>query len=166
MGAWGYPLDLFDLRIITKMLLDKSGRKVAKFGPTNLPGLEWAKSFVSRHKSLLSFRQCSNINPNRVSLSKEVIEQYFQNLEESLDGVPSENTANFDETNFSDDPGSKNVLVKRGCKYPERIMKHSKTGFSVMFCGTALDVLLPVYIVYKSENMWSTWCRGGPSKAR
>ncbi|XP_069679968.1 tigger transposable element-derived protein 2-like [Periplaneta americana] len=166
MGDWGYPLDFFDIRIITKMLLDRMGRRVAKFGPTNLPGLDWAKSFLSRHKNVLSLRQSTNINPNRASLSREVVEQYFDNLKISLNGVPPENISNFDETNFGDDPGSKNVLIKRGSKYPERVMTHSKTGFSVMFCGTATGVLLPVYVVYKSENMWSTWCRGGPSKAR
>ncbi|KAK3732958.1 hypothetical protein RRG08_002568 [Elysia crispata] len=32
-----------------------------------------------------------------------------------------------------------------------------------MFAGTAAGDLLPPYVIYKSENLWNTWCEGGPS---
>jgi len=35
-----------------------------------------------------------------------------------------------------------------------------------MFCGNADGEMLPPYIVYKSEAMWSTWTEGGPHGAR
>lgn len=54
MGAWGYPFDLFDLRVITKMLLDRMGRRVAKFGSTNLPGLDWAVIFKQAQNTIIS----------------------------------------------------------------------------------------------------------------
>jgi len=51
----------------------------------------------------------------------------------SIEGVPPENLLNFDETNLSDDPGRKKVLMKKGTKYPERIMSHSKSAVSIIF---------------------------------
>ena len=73
---------------------------------------------------------------------------------------------NYDETNLTDDPGSKRAIVKRGEKYPERIMDTTKSAVSLMFCGNAEGTLLPPYVVYKSEHLWSTWCEGGPSGTR
>ena len=31
-----------------------------------------------------------------------------------------------------------------------------------MFAGTASGELLPPYIIYKSKNLWQSWCEGGP----
>ncbi|KAK6167093.1 hypothetical protein SNE40_021197 [Patella caerulea] len=31
-----------------------------------------------------------------------------------------------------------------------------------MMCGSAHGDLLPVYTVYKSAELWDTWCEGGP----
>ncbi len=31
-----------------------------------------------------------------------------------------------------------------------------------MFCGSAAGVLLPPYVVYKSKNVYDSWCAGGP----
>ena len=30
-----------------------------------------------------------------------------------------------------------------------------------MYAGSAAGLLLPTYIVYKAENLWSTWMEGG-----
>lgn len=76
---------------------------------------------------------------------------YFGNLEKTVEGVPPQNIANYDETNFTDDPGSKKAIFRRGIKYPENIMAHSKTSTSVMFCGTATGVILPLYVVYRAR---------------
>ena len=73
---------------------------------------------------------------------------------------------NYDETNFTDDPGRKKAVVKRRSKYPNRIMNFTKTSTSVMVAGTASGCLLPPYVVYKAQNMWDTWTTGGPEGAR
>lgn len=31
-----------------------------------------------------------------------------------------------------------------------------------MFCGNAAGHCLPPYVVYRAENMWSTWTENGP----
>lgn len=35
-----------------------------------------------------------------------------------------------------------------------------------MLAGSASGKLLPPFVVYKSNKMWSTWCEGGPNGAR
>lgn len=98
-------------------------------------------------------------------MSQEILNDYFHNLAESVDGVPPDNILNY-ETNLSDDPGRAEVLTKRGSKYPERIMNQSKSSISLMFAGTASGCLLPPYVVYKSLNMYDTWTQGGPEGTR
>jgi len=33
-----------------------------------------------------------------------------------------------------------------------------------MFCSAASGLVLPVYVVYKGEHLWSTWLEGGAVK--
>ena len=53
-----------------------------------------------------------NIKRVRAAVTRATISEYFSNLETSLEGVPSSNVINYDETNFSDDPGQVIVIVK------------------------------------------------------
>lgn len=87
-------------------------------------------------------------------------------MEIELDGIPEENIWNYDETNLRDDPGAKKVICKRGQKYIERIMESTKSCTSIMFCGNASGDMIPPYVVYKSEHLWSTWTEGGPVGCR
>lgn len=80
--------------------------------------------------------------------------------------MPDENIWNYDETNLRDDPGSSKVICKRGLKYVERIMESTKSCTSLMFCGNGTGDMLPPYVVYKSEHLWSTWTEGGPAGCR
>ena len=70
-----------------------------------------------------------------------------------MEGVPPDCIFNY-ETNLSDDPGRKKCLVKRGTKYPERIINNSKACTSLMFCGSA------------TGQLYQGWVEGGPHKAR
>lgn len=45
-------------------------------------------------------------------------------------------------------------------------MAHSKTSTSVMFCGSATGEILPIYVVYKAQNVYDTWIKDGPPGAR
>lgn len=88
------------------------------------------------------------------------ITEYFEHLSVELEGIPASNVINYDETNLCDDPGRKKIIVKRGCKYPERITNHSKSSTSIMFAASGSGVLLPCYIVYKAQNMYYIWTLG------
>ena len=53
------------------------------------------------------------------------------------------------------------MVVKRGTKYPEGIIKSLKSSTSLLLAGTAAGKLLPVYVVYKSEELWDTSTENG-----
>ncbi|XP_060855246.1 uncharacterized protein LOC132932919 [Metopolophium dirhodum] len=131
-AEWGYPMDTMDLRMIVKHICDKKGIVIKRF-KDNMPGHEFALSFLKRHAKSITPRICQNIKRARAAVSPEQIDNYFNNLEVSIEGVPSSNIINHDETNLSDDPGRSKVIAKKGMKYPERIMNSTKSATSIMF---------------------------------
>lgn len=80
------------------------------------------------------------------------------------------NIINYDETNLSDDPEflteEKCYLTKRGAKYPERVMNHSKASTSLMMAASANGTLLLCYVVYKSKYFYDSWVKQGPKDCR
>ncbi|KAJ2954347.1 hypothetical protein O0L34_g2605 [Tuta absoluta] len=163
-AEWGYPMDTMDLRFIVKMYLDKLGVVNRRF-KNNFPGVDFVQSFLKRHKQKISQRICENIKRARAAVSPDVIRAYFNELEKSVQGVELANIVNYDETNLSDDPGRKKVIMKRGCKYPERVINHSKSSVSIMMAGSADGQMLPPYVVYKAQSLYDTWVLHGPRGA-
>ncbi|XP_047107714.1 MFS-type transporter clz9-like [Schistocerca piceifrons] len=94
-----------------------------------------------------------------------MMQEYFSELQKSLDGIPPEEIINYDETNITDDPGVKRVFGRRGSKRVYRMMGSSKSSISVMFCGTASGELLPPYVVYGASHVYDTSRQGGPKGA-
>ncbi|CAH1981970.1 unnamed protein product [Acanthoscelides obtectus] len=85
-----------------------------------MPGCDWVKSFLKRHPQL-SQRIAQNISHARAATDEEIINNFFDNLEVELEGIPASNIWNYDETNLVDHPGQTKIVTKRGTKYPERI---------------------------------------------
>lgn len=164
-AEWGYPLDMYGLRLIIKLYLDRLGKTIPKF-KDNKPGKEFAYGFMKRHKDKLAVRLCQNIKRARAGVSPEVINDYFNNLEDSLRDIPASHIINYDETNLSNDPGRNKIIAKRGCKYPERVMNQTKSAVSIMFAAAGDGKMLPCYVVYKAKNVYSTWVEGGPKYTR
>lgn len=164
-AEWGYPMDIYDLRLIVKHYLDSRGKTVKRFN-NNMPGRDYAIGFLKRHKNSLSFRMCQNIKRARAQISPDIIKDYFDKLRDELIDVPPSHIINFDETNLSDDPGRKKIITKRGCKYPQRVLNESKSATSIMFAAAADGTLLPSYVVYKSKNLYHSWTEGGPKGVR
>lgn len=164
-AEWGYPLDTYDLRVLVKGYLDRSGITEKRFRD-NLPGPDFVKSFLQRNKNKISLRISQNIKRCRASVSPQIIEEYFIELEKSLEGVPMCNVVNYDETNLSDDPGRRKVITKRGAKYPERVVNHSKASTSIMMAAAGDGTLLPCYVVYKAKNLYESWVQNGPKGCR
>ena len=165
MGEWGFPLGVLELRMLVKAYLDRRGCVVQKF-QDNLPGQDWARSFLRRNKKELTTRLSTNIKHDRAKVSPTVIKEYFSHLGNTLENVPPENIINYDETNLTDDPGKKKVIVRRGVKYPERVLNATKASISVMFAGSGSGELLPPYVVYRAVHLYDLWTQGGPSGAR
>ena len=109
---------------------------------------------------------CQNINKRRAEISIEVVNKFFDNISHVLEGVPPTNIINYDETNFTNDPGKSQMIFRRGIKYRERVMNFSKTSYSVMFAGSVTGELLPPYVVYKGKRLQDRWTEGGPHGCR
>ncbi|KAJ4429293.1 hypothetical protein ANN_26297 [Periplaneta americana] len=71
-ASWGFPLNTLDVRLFAKGYLDRIGREEKKF-VNNMPGVEWAKSFLQRHSEKLSERLANNIKRARANVSEDVI---------------------------------------------------------------------------------------------
>ena len=126
-----------------------------------MPGNDWLCSFVKRHN--LTKRITDDVKAARAEVNHEVINSYFDNLEEWIKDIPPENILNYDETNITDDPGVKLLITQRGKSQIERKIQHSKSSVSVMLAGNAARQYLPLMVVYKSENIYREWVRGRPT---
>ena len=103
-----------DIRLLVKDYLDKKGVNDTKF-KDNLPGEDWMRGFIRRHN--LTQRLADNVKPARAEISKEQVDLYFDELEETLRTIPVENIYNYDEINVTEGPGAKKVVCKRGLNH-------------------------------------------------
>lgn len=159
LTEWKTPLDSWDIRYIVKGYLDLRNVKDKKF-KNNLPGPDWVRAFMKRNN--LTERVADNVKRSRAEVDRKAVGDYFDNLEKELEGIDPQNIFNYDETNVTDDPGAKKVIVRRGLRRVERVIDHSKQAFSVMFAGNAVGEYLPPMVVYKAKNVYLNWEMGGP----
>ncbi|CAI6376212.1 unnamed protein product [Macrosiphum euphorbiae] len=145
--------------------LDRAGKNLKPF-KNNLPGEVLYKNFIQRHNKALKIRHGQNIKRSLAAVSRTVVNEYFDNLEISLSGIPPQNIINYDETNFVDDPGRIKVLVRKTSKHADNIMDSTKSATSVMFSVDDAGSMLPIYVVYKSTQLWDSWTTEGPEKCR
>ena len=153
------PLDGFDIRRIVKTLLD-SVRITNKIFNDNMPGVDWEYGFIKQHN--LTKRIADNVRAKLAEVTPELVNAFFDELSVSLEGVLPENMYNYDETNLTDDPDSKTVIVRRGKNRIERKQEHSKQAISTMFCGSAAGKFLPCMVIYKAKNTYPEWIQGAP----
>ncbi|KAG5883718.1 hypothetical protein JTB14_005108 [Gonioctena quinquepunctata] len=66
-SIWGFPLTSVDVRYLIKTYLDNSGRQVSKF-KNNLPGREFLRNFIKRHKQTLALPYSKKITLSRQKL--------------------------------------------------------------------------------------------------
>lgn len=58
---------------------------------------------------MLDMRTVFNYSRNGTSVNYAVINQYFDNLEEPILDIPVGNISNYDETNWTDNPGKQSA---------------------------------------------------------
>lgn len=160
-GDWGFPLTKYDIRCLVKAHLDRKDVSETRF-KSNFPGPDWTECFIKRHQDKLTSRLSQNIKRARAAVDENIINDYFNELEKTLQDVEPALIVNYDETNLCDDPKRQRVLVRRKCRHPERIMDSSKSSTSVMFTCAGNGHVLPIYINYKAEHLYNTWTEGGP----
>jgi hypothetical protein len=135
----------------------------------NLKEIKWRYSvhrfvqcFLKRHPDV-NLRKTNLIKRSRALVTRTDVEQFFTYYTKAVEGIPPENLFNYDETNLRDDPGSRKCIFKKGVKYCERVMNHSKQAISLMLCGSAAGELLPPMVVYRATNLYTSWCERGPA---
>ena len=165
MAEWGFPVDAKTLRVIVRNFCTEL-RTANRFFNGKLPGRDFLYAFLNRHRKILSLRLVPNYSRKRASVTGEILNRYFDNVEKTLADVPDENKVNFDETNLSDDPGKKKCIVRKGVKYPSQVKDFTKSNISIMVAGTAKGELLPPFVCYKAKGLFNSWRNGGPKGAR
>ena len=105
---WKVLFNGFSVWCLVKAYLDKKCDTVSCF-KENMPGNDWLHGFVKRHN--LTKRITDNVKAARAEVNHEVINNYFDNLEEWIKDVPPENIFNYVETNITDNPGAKLVIT-------------------------------------------------------
>ncbi|XP_055621957.1 uncharacterized protein LOC129765575 [Toxorhynchites rutilus septentrionalis] len=121
---------------------------------------------MKRMKTTLSSRVTQNIKRNRAKVSPTDVSAYFDNLVKTVNNIPAGNIINYGATNFTDDPESTKVSVKKGQKHVDRTIDHSKVAYSVMFAGAADGKMLPPYIVHAAVHLYPIWREGGSKGSR
>ena len=70
---------------------------------------------------------------------------------------------NCDESGFCTAVTSNKILAKRGEKDIHHTLGGSRRNFiTVLGAGCANGTSLPPFVVYKGENLWVRWMKGGP----
>ena len=162
LTKWKVPLTGMEIKFLVKAYLDRKGINDRRF-KNNLPGQDWLKSFSRRHH-LVNW-MADNITPVQAEISADNINNYFDNLKNTVAGVPAANIFSYDETNFTDDPGASKIVCRRGMGRVEKKIQHVKTSISVMFCGSATGQFLPPMVVYQAKHVCTEWTTGGPAGA-
>lgn len=141
--AFGAPLSRLDLSFVVFHYL-KGNNKQHIFN-NKPPGKCWLSNFLARHKDKLTTRAAQNIKKVRAAKTVDEFTIYFPNLKDTLKDIPAGNILNYDETNFSDNPGSSKCIFKREIKYPERVLNHTQGSISIMLASAADGILLATY---------------------
>ena len=169
MAIWNHPIDKEHIKDLVKNILDRQNIVHPRF-KDNRPGKDWYYGF--RERNTLSERLASNICRGRAALNKQAIVPFyramavsFKRLFDDVTNLPAAQIFNFDETNLTNDPGKKKVVVPRGCGRVEVLQDHSKTSVSLMFCGSATGFFIPPMVVYKAGNLYKGWTTDGISGA-
>lgn len=159
VSDWGFPMTQADVRQVISKFVTKQGRDIPGW-KNNQPGEDFVHCFAARNN--LSTRLATNIKRQRAAVGAPQVTEFFNNIKDQLQNALPQNVYNYDETNITDDPGAKKVLVPRGTKRVERVQEHSRTSISVMVCGSATGDLLPPMVVYKAQHLYENWTIGGP----
>ena len=113
VADWGFPWDRSDLAYMVKAYPDRLGRKVTCFAD-NYPGIDWIKSFLKRNHEHLVYKKCQNLKTEKAKITPEVVTDFFDLYEETVDGISPNNIWNFHETGLADDPGVKKCFFPTG----------------------------------------------------
>ena len=154
---WKVPFDGYDIWCLVQSYFKSLGQHQSRFRD-NMPGPNWVRGFIKHH----TLTKCltDNVKVTRVEVTREVLMDYFNNLEKWVNVSPNR-IYNYDKTNVTDNPSIKTVICRCGHNKVEWKTNHSKTSICVIFCGNAANDFIPPMVVYKAEDCYKNWTTGG-----
>ncbi|CAF3738952.1 unnamed protein product [Rotaria socialis] len=157
---WQQPLTRKCVINMARTYMIELGKKIS----SDVHLIEWFNSFMSRWRDRLKIATSMKLERIRSqSCTKEVITKWFERLHVVLSKLKlldkPASIWNVDESGFFDDPGRRQVIVKRSTRYA--ISSQSGSGKSmttVLLCTSAAGRCLPPYIIYKAAQLYDSWC--------
>ncbi|XP_069359717.1 uncharacterized protein [Maniola hyperantus] len=154
----GVPMRELDVRKIIQVYLNTKNREVEIFR-NNLPGKDWAKSFVSRHEDLKT-RIYRNYMMRGLRVDSQAVNDFFDDLECELKGVPAANIYSFTEAGFVDNLTKKKVVFVRDSRHPN--VTSVKSSLTAVFCGNAEGAMMPPFLIFEGEESEPGWVACAP----
>ncbi|CAF4044322.1 unnamed protein product [Rotaria sordida] len=157
---WQQPLTRSDLISIARTFMLELGKK----NITNESSLhEWFYCFHRRWGSEIKLVETYKFEKIRsISCTKIVVDRWFDHLKQVLSKLNLFNRPeaifNIDESAFGDDPGRKQVIIKRDSKYAT--CTHGGSGkryTTLLICTSASGKFLPPYIIYRAQRLFDAW---------
>ncbi|CAF4584080.1 unnamed protein product [Rotaria sp. Silwood2] len=166
---WQQPLTRSDLISIARTYMIELKKK----NINNDSSLrEWFFCFRQRWQNEIKLVQAYKLeNIRSVSCTQTVfLDRWFDHLEKVLTKLNlfdrPQSIYNVDETGFGDDPGRRQVIIKRNSKYGTCTQGGAgKTYTTLIMCTSASGKFLPPYIIYRAQKLYDSWmpkisCRG------
>ena len=140
-----------DVLAIVQRVVDKKGLKVKV---TN----GWWESFKRRHPKEITLRTAEPISYARlVSTNQEVIDKYFDYLEETLQENDLNDKPcqifNFDESGFALSPAPPKVVTVKGDKHPYAVNSGKKKQITVLSACSAGGTNIPPIVVLDTKTL-------------
>ena len=97
LADWKVPFDTYGIRCLLKWYLDRTGT-VHKVFKNTMPGIDWICGFIKRNQ--LTQRISDNVKAAQAEVNEDIINNYFNELELSLDGISATHILSYDERNM------------------------------------------------------------------
>ena len=133
-------------------------------GSQKLNFLETIFCHFERHN--LTKRIADNVQAARAEVTPDSIRSYFENLKISLASIQHNHIFNYDETNLTDDPDSKMVILSCYC-YPsahQTLLNHTKDVHVKSETSYVHSVYVQcsvgnLHLFFSSKNIWNNYTR-------
>ena len=118
----------------------------------------WWRRFMQRQPTLSLRRGDATAHVRMDSTNQEVIDHYFDLLEETLQKI--ENPAqiyNMDESGMPLDPRPPNIIAKRGQKKVRYRVSGKKEQITVICCANAIGQSIPPMVIFEGKYLNHLW---------
>ncbi|CAF4517648.1 unnamed protein product [Rotaria magnacalcarata] len=157
---WQHPLTRSDfISIARTFMIEMNKKKITEDSLLR----EWFNGFQKRWFNEIKFVETSKLESVRsLSCTQLVVDRWFDHLNKVLAKLNlfdrPEAIYNVDESAFGDDPGRKQVIIKRDSKYAISSQGGSgKCYTTLLMCTSASGKFLPPYIIFRAQRLFDVW---------